>query len=61
MMSRGLSTAVKGAGLRYSHLEKIYSAAIATVSPMKLISEALEFDRATEVLTVGHASYQLNR
>ncbi len=63
MMGQSLCTAVKGAGLRYSnsHLERIYSAAIASVSPMKLITEALEFDRATKVLTIGHASYQLNR
>ncbi len=57
MASSGLRMAVT----RGSHLEAIYSAAIAAVSPVKLLSESLQYDTVTKVLTVSNVSYQLNR
>ncbi len=46
---------------KISHIEAIYSAAIAAVSPVKLVSEALQYDPETKLLTVSDVSYPLNR
>ena len=48
-------------GDSYSHAERVYSVAIAAVSPVKLVSSALSFDRVTSTLTAGDTTYKLNR
>lgn len=44
-----------------SKAQEIYSAAIKAVSPVSLVSQSLQFDRATNFLTVEDKIYQLNR
>ena len=48
-------------GDSHSHAERVYSAAIAAVSPVKLVSSALSFDRVTSTLIAGDTTYKLDR
>ena len=45
----------------YSKAQEIYSAAIKAVSPVTLVSQALQFDKTSNILTVENKVYQLNR
>lgn len=45
----------------YSNAQEVYSTAIKAVCPVTLVSQSLEFDRASNILTVKDKTYQLSR